>query len=51
MAAGERFNRSAALVMRAILKSTEAKQKSVSDRKSGRIRPMHLVVQGTLMME
>ncbi|KAJ8589730.1 hypothetical protein M405DRAFT_873883 [Rhizopogon salebrosus TDB-379] len=34
MAAGERFNRSAALVMRAALKSTEAKQKSVSDTRS-----------------
>ncbi|KAG0706350.1 RNA polymerase III subunit RPC82-domain-containing protein [Suillus ampliporus] len=34
MAAGERFNRSAALVMRATLKATEAKQKSISDPRS-----------------
>ncbi|KAG2133911.1 RNA polymerase III subunit RPC82-domain-containing protein [Suillus cothurnatus] len=34
MAAGERFNRSAALVMRATLKATEARQKSVSDARS-----------------
>lgn len=34
MAAGERFNRSAALVMRATLKATEARQKSVSDTRS-----------------
>ncbi|OJA11492.1 hypothetical protein AZE42_07870 [Rhizopogon vesiculosus] len=33
-AVGERFNRSAALVMRATLKSTEAKQKSISDTRS-----------------
>ncbi|KAG1835736.1 hypothetical protein EV424DRAFT_1468174 [Suillus variegatus] len=34
MAAGERFNRSAALVMQATLKATEARQKSVSDARS-----------------
>lgn len=34
MAAGERFNQSAALVMRATLKATEARQKSVSDTRS-----------------
>ncbi|KAG1749093.1 RNA polymerase III subunit RPC82-domain-containing protein [Suillus paluster] len=34
MAAGERFNRSAALVMRATLKATEAKQTSISDPRS-----------------
>ncbi|KAG1858366.1 RNA polymerase III subunit RPC82-domain-containing protein [Suillus subalutaceus] len=34
MAAGERFNRSAALVMRATLKATEVRQKSVSDARS-----------------
>lgn len=37
MAAGERFNRSAALVMQATLKATEARQKSVSDARSGKI--------------
>ncbi|KAG2348555.1 hypothetical protein BDR05DRAFT_957192 [Suillus weaverae] len=34
MAAGERFNRSATLVMRATLKATEARQKSVFDARS-----------------
>lgn len=34
MAAGERFNRSATLVMRATLKATETRQKSVSDARS-----------------
>ncbi|KAG1883007.1 RNA polymerase III subunit RPC82-domain-containing protein [Suillus subluteus] len=34
MAAGERFNRSAALVMRVTLKATEVRQKSVSDARS-----------------
>jgi DNA-directed RNA polymerase III subunit RPC3 len=37
MAAGERFNQSAALVMRATLKASEARQKSVSDARSGNI--------------
>ncbi|KAG1819506.1 RNA polymerase III subunit RPC82-domain-containing protein [Suillus subaureus] len=39
MAAGERFNQSAALVMRATLKATEARQKSVSDTRSVRRHP------------
>jgi hypothetical protein len=34
-AARERFNDSAALVMRAVLKSTESKQRDVSDVRSG----------------
>ncbi|KAG2076032.1 hypothetical protein BDR04DRAFT_1090858 [Suillus decipiens] len=34
MAAGERFNRSAAVVMRATLQTTETRQKSVSDARS-----------------
>lgn len=37
MAVGERFNQSAALVMRATLKASEARQKSVSDARSGKI--------------
>ena len=37
MAVGERFNGSAAIVMRATLKSTEAKQKNISDIRSGGI--------------
>ncbi|ETW85681.1 hypothetical protein HETIRDRAFT_308981, partial [Heterobasidion irregulare TC 32-1] len=39
-AARERFNDSAALVVRAALKSTESKQKSVLDLRSGMSRPL-----------
>ena len=37
MAARERFNDSAALVLRAVLKSTEAKQTSVTEVRSGKV--------------